>query len=123
VTTSLLLLTLQETVHFITTKSSFYILFLFRALYEASLSATPELNYIAESLGHASDLQVQTSYQVKLLQNENKIKACKDAEEEEGRINTDLLSRLIIVGGPLIQPGPGMQDQLMKQVMFSRYNS
>jgi hypothetical protein len=50
------------------------------------------------------------------LINDNKIKVCKDFEEEEGRINTDLLSRFIIVGGPLIQPGPSMQDQLVRQV-------
>jgi hypothetical protein len=51
-----------------------------------------------------------------LLQDENKIRVCKDFEEEEGRMNTDMLNRLIIVGGPLIQAGPGMQDQLVKQV-------
>jgi hypothetical protein len=80
------------------------------------LSTRPELAYITEAIGYASDLQAQTSFQVKALVNESKVKACKDAEEEEGRINTDMLSRLIIVGGPLIQASPGMQDQLVKQV-------
>jgi hypothetical protein len=89
-----------------------------RAIYEVALSATPELSYIAEAIGHASAIQAQTSFQVKELQNENRIKTCKDFEEEEGRINTDMLSRLIIVGGPFIQAGPGMQDQLVKQVFF-----
>jgi hypothetical protein len=55
---------------------------------------------------------------VKLLMSESKIKTCRDHEEDEGRINTDMLNRLIIVGGPLIQPGPGMQDQLIKQVFI-----
>jgi hypothetical protein len=79
---------------------------------------SPELSYIVEAIGNASAIQAQTSFQLKLLQNESKIKVCKDFEEEEGRINTDMLSRLIIVGGPLIQAGPGMQDQLVKQVPF-----
>ncbi len=82
------------------------------------MSSSPELSYIVEAIGNASAIQAQTSFQLKLLQNESKIKVCKDFEEEEGRINTDMLSRLIIVGGPLIQAGPGMQDQLVKQVPF-----
>ena len=82
------------------------------------MSSSPELSYIVEAIGNASAIQAQTSFQLKLLQNESKIKVCKDFEEEEGQINTDMLSRLIIVGGPLIQAGPGMQDQLVKQVPF-----
>jgi len=76
----------------------------------------PEIARITEAIGYASDLQVQTSFQVRALINDKKIKACEDYEEKEGRINCDLLKRLIIVGGPLIQPGPSMQDQLVKQV-------
>jgi hypothetical protein len=79
--------------------------------------STPELNYVAEAIGHVSAIQAQTSFQLKLLQDENKVRVCKDFEEEEGRMNTDMLNRLIIVGGPLIQAGPGMQDQLVKQVL------
>jgi hypothetical protein len=92
--------------------------FYFRALYEASLSTKPELAYLTEAIGHASDIQAQTSFQVKALLNDKRIKACGDFEEKEGRINCDLLSRLIFVRGPLIQPGPSMQDQLVKQVFY-----
>jgi hypothetical protein len=50
-----------------------------------------------------------------------KAKTCHDNEEEEGRINSDLLHRLIITGGPLIQAGDNMQDLLVKQVLpFSK---
>jgi hypothetical protein len=100
--------------------NSTYVLF-DRAIYEASLSSKPEIAYLTEAIGHASDIQVQNSFQIKVLQNESKIKTCRDFEEEEGRINTDLLSRLIIVGGPLIQPGPSMQDQLVKQVWICQF--
>ncbi len=88
-------------------------------MYEASFSNTPEIAYLTEAVSHVSDVQAQNSFLLRSLINENKIKVCKDFEEEEGRINNDLLSRLIIVGGPLIQPGPGMQDQLVRQVWFS----
>jgi hypothetical protein len=83
------------------------------------VGSTPEIAYLAEAICHTSDLQVQTSYQVKALISDSKIKTCRDHEEDEGRINTDLLSRFIIVGGPLIQPGPNMQDQLVRQVRYS----
>jgi hypothetical protein len=95
--------------------------FVHRAIYEAGLATKPELAYITEAIGHNSDLQVQTAYMVRLLMNESKIKTCRDHEEDEGHINTDMLNRLIIVGGPLIQPGPGIQDQLIKQVFTSHY--
>ncbi len=85
-------------------------------MYEASFSNTPEIAYLTEAVSHVSDIQAQNSFLLRSLINESKIKVCKDFEEEEGRINNDLLSRLIIVGGPLIQPGPGMQDQLVRQV-------
>jgi hypothetical protein len=98
----------------VTAYSTFLIIF--RSLYEASFPSSPEVAYLTEAVGHVSDVQAQNSFLLKMLINDNKIKACKDAEEEEGRINTDLLSRLIIVGGPLIQPGPSMQDQLVRQV-------
>ncbi len=75
--------------------------------------------YLTEAVSHVSDIQAQNSFLLKSLINENKIKVCKDHEEDEGQINTDLLSRLIIIGGPLIQPGPSMQDQLVRQVCFN----
>jgi hypothetical protein len=90
-------------------------------LYEASLPTTPEINYLTEAVSHVSDIQAQNSFLLKALINDNKIKVCKDFEEEEGRINTDLLSRFIIVGGPLIQPGPSMQDQLVRQVQYPAF--
>ncbi len=90
-------------------------------MYEASFSNTPEIAYLTEAVSHVSDIQAQNSFLLKALINENKIKVSKDHEEEEGRINTDLLHRLIIVGAPLIQPRPGMQDQLVRQVCFSAF--
>jgi hypothetical protein len=92
-----------------------------RALFEAALATKPELAYLTEAVGYASNLQAQTSFLVRALLNESKLKTCRDHEEDEGRINTDMLNRVIIVGGPLIQAGPGMQDQLVRQVVH-RYD-
>jgi hypothetical protein len=90
--------------------------FYFRALFEASFSSTPEIAYLTEAIGHVSDVQAQNSFLLKTLLNDSKVKTYRDHEEDEGRINTDLLHRFIIVGGPLIQPRPSMQDQLVRQV-------
>jgi hypothetical protein len=91
---------------------------LLRSIFGASFSSTPEIAYLREAVGHVSDIQAQNSFLLKTLLNDSKIKTARDHEEDEGRINTDLLSRFIIVGGPLIQPGPSMQDQLVRQVLF-----
>jgi len=72
---------------------------------------------VTESIGHVSDVTAQNTFRISALECSNKLKTCEGFEEKEGRINTDLLIRLIIVGGPLIQPGQNMQDQLMKQVV------
>jgi hypothetical protein len=53
---------------------------------------------------------------VKVLQNQGRIKNCRDHEEDEGRINTDMLHRFVIVGGPLVQAGDSMQNQLQQNV-------
>jgi hypothetical protein len=71
---------------------------------------------VTEAIGHVSDVTAQNTFRIGALECSNKVKTCGDWEEKEGRINTDLLNRLIIVGGPLIQPGESMQNQLMKQV-------
>jgi hypothetical protein len=90
-----------------------------RSLYHASLSATPEqFAYIASTVGHVSDVQSQTLYRVKILEDDKKVKACHDAEEKEGRINCDMLSRFVIIGGPVVPASPELQAQLVSQVYF-----
>jgi len=56
---------------------------------------------------------------VKVLQNQGRIKNCRDNEEDEGRINTDMLHRFVIVGGPLVQAGDNMQNQLLQNVIVT----
>jgi hypothetical protein len=91
---------------------------IYRALFEASQSteASEQFAHVTEAVGHVSDVTAQNTFRIGALECSNRLKVCSDFEEKEGRINTDLLNRLIIVGGPLIQPGQNMQDQLMKQV-------
>jgi len=90
-----------------------------RSLYEASLSALPDqFAHLAEAVGHVSDLQMQTAFCVKLLQNDAKVKNCRDHEEDEGRINCDMANRLVVLGGQLVQFSQTMQDQLVKNVSY-----
>jgi hypothetical protein len=72
--------------------------------------------YLAESIGHVSDVQAQNTFMIATLVDKEKIKACKDSEEEDGRVNCDMLHRFVIVGGPFIPVGPNSQEGLIKQV-------
>jgi hypothetical protein len=53
---------------------------------------------------------------LKALINKDKVKTCKDHEEVKGRTNTDMLNRLVIVGGPFVPVSDAMQAQLVKNV-------
>jgi hypothetical protein len=46
------------------------------------------------------------------------VRDCKAHEEEEGRINCDMLNRLVIVGGQLVQNSQDMQGLLVGKVRF-----
>ena len=93
------------------------IIIISRALYDTSLSATPEqFAYLAEAVNYVSDVQAQTHHQVRALINKDRIKDCRDHEEDEGRINCDMLHRFIIVGGSFVAAGLNMQDQLVRNV-------
>ncbi len=96
---------------------------LFRSIYEASQAPEPaeQFAHVTEAIGHVSDVTAQNTFRIGALESSKRVKDCEAFEEKEGRINTDLLNRLIIVGGPLIQPGQNMQDQLMKQVYILCY--
>ncbi len=90
---------------------------LVRAITIAAASPPDEqFAYFAEAIGVVSGQQSQSSFRLSLLENSNKVKTCRDHEEDEGRINTDLLNRVIIVGGPLIPAGDDLQDLLVRQV-------
>lgn len=78
---------------------------------------TEQFAHLTEAIGVVSGQQCQYNFRLALLENSNKVKTCRDHEEDEGRINTDLLHRLIIVGGPLIPPGDNLQDLLIRQVL------
>jgi hypothetical protein len=106
--------------HVVWLKFRHKIFFSIRSLFEASQSTevTEQFAHVTEAVGHVSDVTAQNTFRISALECSNRIKVCEGFEEKEGRINTDLLSRLVIVGGPLIQPGENMQDQLKKQVDF-----
>jgi hypothetical protein len=76
--------------------------------------------YLTKAIGVVSGQQSQSQFRLSLLENANKVKVCRDHEETEGRINTDLLNRVIIVGGPLVPPSDDLQDLLIRQVSICK---
>ncbi len=81
-----------------------------------------QVAYLTEAIGVVSGQQSQSQFRLSLLENSNKVKTCRDYEEDEGRINVDLLNRVIIVGGPLIPPSDDLQDLLIRQVILFSCN-
>jgi hypothetical protein len=107
-----------------TVQGSFYLKYHhFRAIVAASASPPEEqFAYLTEAIGVVSGQQSQSQFRLSLLENSNKVKTCENYEEKEGRINTDLLNRVIIVGGPLIPPSDDLQGLLVRQVFDSLIN-
>jgi hypothetical protein len=96
---------------------------LLRAITAISTSPPDEqVAYLTEAIGVVSGQQSQSQFRLSLLENSNKVKTCRDYEEAEGRINVNLLNRVIIVGGPLIPPSDDLQDLLIRQVNLFSYN-
>jgi len=101
-----------------------YILFIFyfhfcRALSDVAFSEPAEqFAYLAEQIGNVSELTTQVDYRVRVMETKDRIKTCRDYEESEGRKNTDMLNRFIVIGGPTIPPGENMQELLLKQVFY-----
>jgi len=95
-----------------------YSIFCTRIIAETSVAAGPEqFGFLSDAISTISDLQAQNHYMLRLLESKNKIKTCRDYEEAEGRMNTDMLNRLIIIGGPLLPASEELQKGLVAQVL------
>jgi hypothetical protein len=68
-----------------------------------------------------SEKQVQLSHAVKAIQNKDRLRDCKTSEEEEGRLNCDMLNHFIVIGGPYFDPGLELQSALQGQVFAFVY--
>ncbi len=64
-----------------------------------------------------SDNQVQLAHRVKAIEDEGRLKKCEDYEEKEGWMNTDMLRRFIVLGGPHFEADPNLQIRLTEQVL------
>jgi len=96
----------------------------FRALSDAAFSEPAEqFAYLAEQVGNVSELTTQVDYRVRVLETKDRIKTCRDYEESEGRKNTDMLNRFIVIGGPTIHSGEHMQELLLQQVIQFSFQS
>ena len=70
------------------------------------------------TVNHVSEVQTQNTYRVSILENKERVSKCQTYEEKEGRINTDLAHRFVIIGGTFVPAGPDMQPQLVQRVIF-----
>jgi hypothetical protein len=65
----------------------------FRTITTISVSpAEEQIAYLTEAVGVVSGQQSQSQFRLSLLENSNKVKTCRDYEEDEGRTNVDLLN-------------------------------
>jgi hypothetical protein len=87
------------------------------------VSAGPEqFGYLSDAVSAISDLQVQNHILLRQLQSKNKVKNCRDYEEAEGRMNTDMLHRLVIIGGPQLPASDDLQQHLRTQVASADFS-
>jgi hypothetical protein len=99
----------------------YYVRFLlyFRAIAAATdADASAQFSHIVSTVSVVSENQAQLGHAVKAIQNKDKVRDCKDAEEKEGRMNCDMLNRFIVIGGPYFDPGPNLQQNLQDQVLL-----
>jgi hypothetical protein len=73
--------------------------------------APSQYNFIVSTINAISEDQAQLKHTVKAMQNKDKLRDCKNHEEQEGRQNCDLLT-------PYFDPGQELQSALQEQVLF-----
>jgi hypothetical protein len=93
-------------------------LLFYRAIVAASIADTPaQFNHLVSAVSVVSENQAQLSHAIKAIQNKDRLRDCKNSEEQEGRMNCDMLNRFIVIGGPYFDPGPELQGALQNQVL------
>jgi hypothetical protein len=70
------------------------------------------------AVNHVSEVQAQNTFRVSILENKERVNKCQNLEEKEGRINTDLAHRFVIIGGTLVPFGDDQQAQLVQKVFI-----
>jgi hypothetical protein len=84
----------------------------------ADADPSAQFNHLQASINIVSENQVQLGHAMKAIQNKDRLRDCKAHEEEEGRLNCDMLNRFIVIGGPYFDPSPNLQQNLQDQVNF-----
>jgi hypothetical protein len=91
-------------------------------LFVRSIAATAyadnstQYSHMVAAISVVSENQSQLTHAVKAIQNKDRLRDCKTSEEEEGRMNCDMLNRFIVIGGPYFDPNPNLQGNLQEQV-------
>jgi len=97
-----------------------FTIFLFRLIHEARVSRTPldRFDFLSTEIAELSGGLAACSAQISVLQDHDVTATCRFYEEMDGRINTDNLNRLIIIGAPyfVFKTGDQVQEILKGQV-------
>jgi len=80
-----------------------------------SKNPNDRFSFLLSELNDQSGALVSTLTKVAALEDKALISSCRFYEEMDGRINTDNLHHLMILGAPFLS-GDDLQDQLKQQV-------
>ncbi len=75
-----------------------------------------QFNHLQSAINVVSENQAQLGHAVRAIQSKDRLRDCKDSEEQEGRLNCNMLNCFIVIGGPYFDPGPNLQQNLQDQV-------
>lgn len=92
---------------------------MFRIIDQARKSKNPldRFSFLVTELATVSGVANSAVAQLSALQDQVLVNACKFQEETDGRINTDNLDHLMVLGAPFLPSGDGdLQDRLKAQV-------
>jgi hypothetical protein len=64
----------------------------------ADADSSTQYNHVVAAINVVSEEQAQLSHAVKAIQNKDRLRDCKAHEEQEGRMNFDMLNRFIVIG-------------------------
>jgi len=87
-------------------------------LLQVSSSRNPadRFSFFVDEISSMSGTVVAHSAQISMLMDELMYTKASQAEEYDGRINTENLHHLMILGGPFLE-GDGLQGRLVAQVL------
>jgi len=94
--------------------------FIDRIVHAARTSRLPldRFDFLSAEMNEMSGVVAACTAQISILHDNDLVQSCRFYEEMDGRINTDNLNRVVVLGGPyfIFKQGDKIQDILKAQV-------